>query len=243
MKKILKIQLLFLCLILAFFSCEKSKKEKLVDAFEQYVNGLSLAELEKFDIFKKGNVESIDGDPLNDSYYYEFESEYFNPVDWFSDVDLQALKIAEEELKGRPIYMNSAKDFCEFEHERRLVSRGITDNVNDTIEQSVYFDATYIKSWLADVKDKYPNTTPSGFRAYFAGYPNYIINAKGDTIIEKNRSTIVLRAMYLKQQAGKPDSILKIPFILRDTGSGRDILTYDLGGLCPPNCHDDPEIE
>lgn len=252
MKKILKIHLLFICLILAFSSCEntdKSEKQKLVDAFEQYVNGLSPEEMRTFDMYKKGGNESVSGEPNDSSnIYYEFESGKFRLLEMPLGINMADLEDAKKGLEGRTIHMEKAIDFCDFEHDRRFTMR--SDSINllnkDSLERSVYFDYGNIETWFDDVRKKYPKTPPVGFRAYFAGYKNnlVVVNEQGkDEILNlKDKSTLVLRAMYLGEKNSKP-TLLKIPWNPADSGSVKDILTFNLGGLCPPNCPDDPPIQ
>ncbi len=220
------------------FANQYVDKQKLKEAFEQYVDGLSESEIKNFDIYKK--VKSNIGSSRTDESYYEIQGKSNEVVEILNKISETSLQNEEQELYGQPISMQNAIFWCGLEHRRRLQFR---NEEGRALEQSVYFSFKNIEEWMADVKEKYPETPPVGFRAYFAGYPDTINPEDNINQSYAGRSTIVLRAMYLKEENNGTGSIAKIPWESTDASSGKDILTFNLGGLCPPKCQDNSAIQ
>jgi len=138
---------------------------------------------------------------------------------------------------GGIIPMSKAVEMCNFEHQRRLKIRG---KLSGLIEQSVFFPFANIENWIQEVNAKYSETPVAGIRIYFAGYPDDYTNSDLEmNAIEdfRNRSTVILRAMCIEDKSDK-NRLIKIPFNEEDAGTAKDILTFNLGGLCPPRCQE-----
>lgn len=212
----------------------KKNKKKLIKAFEEYVNSLSDTDMRDFNINIKGGVESNMDDSAG--FFYEVLSAPESLIGHSGRINMLAFNNAEKRLYGKPVDMDDAKDWCK----REYTKRGGTEANN--LERSVYFSYKNIDDWKKDVIAKYPNTPMVGFRVYFAGYPP-VLPADGEIDLEyANRSTVVLRAMYFKEDGDGSGSFLKIPWNDADATTDKDILTFNLGGLCPPKCQDDSEI-
>ena len=236
------------CLVL-FSSCgEKTEKEKLIDALEKYVEELSPIEFEEqFVEFRSPSEIPEKGSK------FEIAPSSLKLKENIDVSYLKAITEAEQnqKLSGKVIMMTEAEGKCLFEHKRRGKWRNEPKDYE--LEESVYFSIDSIQKWL-DLVDSVYNTNTSGFRAYFSGYDKdeYIYSEPDkdgyiDSTNLKGRSSIVLRAMYLRKDGTKPDSIIKVKLIenkVKDQNNGidYDILTFNLGGLCPPDCEDDKSI-
>lgn len=201
------------------------EKEKLVNAFKKYVDNLTPQEFSQFDEFKVNLSEGVGSN-------YVFQQN-LNFKSILKNTKLEALKSAERDLIGRTINMDFSKRLCKFETDRRKEWRNINDEAQ--LEQSVYFSFIEIDNWLKSIPNdsNYSQYSPEGIRIYFAGYENDV-NWDGKTY-EMDRSTVILRAMY-----NDNGTIKKIP---NRNGDDETLLTYNLGGLCPPECEDDLNID
>lgn len=222
------------CMIL-MSSCEffeslnksKTEKEKLVEAFKLYVEKLDSLEFSKFDEFKTESAPAAGGDFES---YYEINTGtvmFKNLI--LTTKESKQLSMAERNLEGQQINMDQAKRWTKHEHDRRMTWRGINDG---TLERSVYFSRKKIDEWLErlEANDYYKDYKPVGYRAYFSAYPNEV--RVGTQNYDKDMSTIVLRAMYMDSN-GKIQKIEKKPGV---EDVDENLLTFNLGGLCPPKC-------
>lgn len=217
----------------------KKNKKKLIKAFEDYVNSLSDTDMKDFNINVKGGLKfNFDDSKDSSDFYFEIGSASVGFVEEPIGINRTAFMNVEKELYGKTIPMEYAKDWCEIELNKRSESR---DENSTPLAQSVYFSYENISKWIVSVLDEYPNTPMVGFRVYFAGYPSVLPTDIEIDSRYADKSTVVLRAMYFKENEDKKSgSILKIP--LDSNNSKKDILTFNLGGLCPPRCQN-PNIE